>query len=235
MPSVLLIEDDPRITEPLERALTMQQFTVMVTHNGEDGLEVARAEAPDVVVLDVMMPGLSGWDVCKQLRQESTVPILMLTALDEEVDRILGLELGADDYLTKPFSPRELIARIRAMLRRVELDRQEPQEEPPTGYQIGDVYLDLSRREVLKAGNPMRLRFKEFELLKYLMHHAGTVVTRDTLFNEVWSTDWYGDTRTLDVHIRWLRQKIEDDPSNPHYIRTVRSVGFEFAKDGLSS
>lgn len=231
IPSVLLVEDDIRITEPLERALNLQQFKVIVAHNGREGLEMARSQSPDIVILDVMMPELSGWDVCKQLRQESAVPILMLTALDEEVDRILGLELGADDYLTKPFSSRELIARIRAMLRRVQLDRQQSVEDVPSNYKIGDVYLDLTRREVLKADKPLHLRFKEFELLKLLMHHAGTIVTRETVFNEVWGTEWYGDTRTLDVHIRWLRQKIEDDSSNPRYIRTIRGVGFEFMKD----
>lgn len=230
IPSVLLVEDDIRITEPLERALTLQQFKVLVAHNGREGLEMARSHSPDIVILDVMMPELSGWDVCKILRQESAVPILMLTALDEEIDRILGLELGADDYLTKPFSSRELVARIRAMLRRVQLDRQQPAEDVPSNYKIGDVYLDLTRREVLKADKPLHLRFKEFELLKLLMHHAGTIVTRETVFNEVWGTEWYGDTRTLDVHIRWLRQKIEDDSSNPQYIRTIRGVGFEFMK-----
>lgn len=231
IPSVLLVEDDIRITEPLERALNLQQFKVLVAHNGREGLEMARSQSPDIVILDVMMPELSGWDVCKLLRQESAVPILMLTALDEEVDRILGLELGADDYLTKPFSSRELIARIRAMLRRVQLDRQQPVEDVASNYKIGDVCLDLTRREVLKADKPLHLRFKEFELLKLLMHHAGTIVTRETVFNEVWGTEWYGDTRTLDVHIRWLRQKIEDDSSNPRYIRTIRGVGFEFMKD----
>lgn len=229
-PIILLVEDDIRITEPLERALKLQQFSVLVAHNGRDGLEIALSQAPDVVVLDVMMPELSGWDVCKQLRQKSTVPILMLTALDEEVDRILGLELGADDYLTKPFSSRELIARIRAMLRRVQLDRKVPNEEA-TDYRVGDIHLDVSRHEVTKLGQALHLRHKEFELLKLLMYHARTVVTRDKLFNEVWGTDWYGDTRTLDVHIRWLRQKIEDDPSNPKYIRTIRSVGFQFVQD----
>ena len=229
--SVLLVEDDIRIKEPLERALNLQQFKVIVAHNGREGLEMARSQSPDIVILDVMMPELSGWDVCKLLRQESAVPILMLTALDEEVDRILGLELGADDYLTKPFSSRELVARIRAMLRRVQLDRQQPVEDIPTSYKIGDIQLDLNRREVLKADNALHLRFKEFELLKLLMHNAGTIVTRETLFNEVWGTEWYGDTRTLDVHIRWLRQKIEDNASKPQYIRTVRSVGFEFMKD----
>ncbi len=231
MPTVLLVEDDVRITEPLERALRLQQFDVLVAHDGRAGLDMALDQDPDIVVLDVMMPEMSGWDVCKLLRQESTVPIMMLTALDEEVDRILGLELGADDYLTKPFSSRELIARIRALLRRVQLDRIHPVEEPPTDYEIGDIRLDIARREVLKAGETLKLRYKEFELLKLLMHHAGTVVTRDTLFNDVWGTEWYGDTRTLDVHIRWLRQKIEDDPSDPLYIRTVRGVGFEFVKE----
>ena len=235
MPTVLLVEDDPRITEPFERALQMHQFDVLVAHNGRDGLDLAREHKPDIVILDVMMPELSGWDVCQQLRQESTVPILMLTALGEEVDRILGLELGADDYLTKPVSARELVARIRAMLRRVQLSRQDPiTEETPSEYRVGEIVLSDVRREVLKNGETLQLRYKEFELLKLLMHNAGTVVTRETLFNEVWGTEWYGDTRTLDVHIRWLRQKIEDDPSSPRYIRTIRGVGFEFVGEDRS-
>ena len=231
---ILLIDDDAYITQPLARTLREHGYQVSVANNGQEGLRLALAQQPnlqppDIVVLDVMMPGMDGWEVCRRLREQSVVPILMLTALNEEVDRILGLELGADDYLTKPFSTRELLARIKAMVRRVALDRAAPEV---TSLTIGDVELNLNTRQVHKAGKLLTLRHKEFELLTLLMSRAGHAISRAEIFDEVWGTDWLGDTRTLDVHIRWLRERIEDDPSHPHYIQTVRGTGYRFATDG---
>ena len=224
MTTLLLIDDDPMITEPLTRQLKLAGYEVMVAHDGRSGLEIALTSQPNLVVLDVMMPEMDGWELCQKLRQSSVVPILMLTALGEEVDRILGLELGADDYLAKPFSMRELKARIKALLRRVELDRQASPENIP--LTVGDIRLELDSRQVFKKEKLLQLRYKEFELLSLLLSRAGDVVTRAELFDKVWGTDWLGDTRTLDVHIRWLREKIEANPSQPRYIQTVRGVGY---------
>lgn len=228
MSRILLIDDEVMITEPLARALREAGFSVGVAHDGERGLAMALSEPPDLVVLDVMMPGMDGWQLCQQLRRHSKVPIVMLTALGEEVDRILGLELGADDYLTKPFSTRELVARVRAMLRRVKFEHEPAQRS----LQIGAVRMDWEARQVFKGERELELRHKEFEVLSLLMGRQGEVVTRAQLFDEVWGTDWLGDTRTLDVHIRWLREKLEDNPSDPRYIRTVRGVGYRFARSG---
>ncbi|VAW34345.1 Phosphate regulon transcriptional regulatory protein PhoB (SphR) [hydrothermal vent metagenome] len=224
MTTLLLIDDDPMITEPLTRQLEMAGYEVLVAHDGRSGLEMAQSSQPDLVVLDVMMPEMDGWELCQKLRQSSVVPILMLTALGDEVDRILGLELGADDYLAKPFSVRELKARIKAVLRRVELDRQAV--PAPNNYVVGDIRLEVDSRQLFKNGELLHLRYKEFELLSLLLSRAGDVVTRAELFDKVWGTDWLGDTRTLDVHVRWLREKIEADPSQPRYIQTVRGVGY---------
>ncbi|MCP4359446.1 MAG: response regulator transcription factor [Chloroflexi bacterium] len=224
--TILLIDDDPLITEPLSRSLRQQNYEVLVADNGRLGLQTALAQHSDIVILDVMMPEMDGWEVCRQLRQQSGVPILMLTALGEEIDRILGLELGADDYLTKPFSTRELLARIKAMLRRVALDQAVPIAQT---LQAGDITLIIDTRQVLKGKRPLTLRYKEFELLVLLMSNAGQVVTRTEIFDKVWGTDWLGDTRTLDVHIRWLREKIETNASRPQLIQTVRGVGYQFA------
>lgn len=230
---ILLVDDDAYITQPLARTLTEHGYRVSVAHSGQEGLRRALTAqgdlgAPDLVVLDVMMPGMDGWEVCRRLREQSVVPILMLTALNEEVDRILGLELGADDYLTKPFSTRELLARIKAMIRRVALDRTAAEV---TKFTIGDVELNLNTRQVTKAGKLLPLRHKEFELLTLLMSRAGEAIPRAVIFDEVWGTDWLGDTRTLDVHIRWLRERIEEDPSHPHYIQTVRGTGYRFTTE----
>jgi DNA-binding response OmpR family regulator len=223
---ILLIDDDPMITEPLGRALRESGYQVQVAGTGPDGLAMALAEKPSLVLLDVMLPGMDGWQLCQQLRQRSAVPILMLTALGDQVDRILGLELGADDYLTKPFSTRELLARIRAMLRRISLDQQTANSE----WQVGDLRINFATRQVWKQGKELTLRYKEFELLSLLISRQGEVVTRAELLDEVWGTEWLGDTRTLNVHTRWLREKIEDDPGNPRYIRTVRGVGYSFLR-----
>lgn len=226
MTRILMIEDDPLIFGPVKRALEQAGYTVSIAKDGASGLAAALEYGSDLVILDILLPEMDGWEVCKMLRQHSTVPVLMLTALGDEVDRILGLELGADDYLTKPFSSRELMARIKALLRRVEMDMQ-------TGIKsrqiaIKEVTLNLDSRTVQKGHETLELRYKEFELLSLLMLKAGQVVTRAEIFDVVWGTDWLGDMRTLDVHIRWLREKLEDDPGDPHYIQTVRSVGYRF-------
>src|SRR5689334_23288695 len=226
MTTVLIIDDDRRLTEPMQYQLEKLEYTVAVAHNGPEGLHLTLSEKPDVIVLDIMLPGMDGWQVCQEIRRFSQVPILMLTALGSEVDRIHGLEIGADDYLSKPFSSQELIARLRAMLRRVQWDQN---VSPDTVLQIGRVRVDNVGRRAYKDSIELTLRHKEYDLLAYLMQRAGTVVSRETLFNQIWGTDWFGDTRTLDVHMRWLRQKIEDDPSAPRYLQTVRGVGYRFA------
>ncbi|MEM7346300.1 MAG: response regulator transcription factor [Chloroflexota bacterium] len=226
MIKIILIDDDPLITDPLARALKQQGYEVLVAHDGQAGVDLFLAEQPNLVVLDILMPVMDGWAVCRRLREESVVPILMLTALDEEIDRILGLELGADDYLTKPFSTRELIARIKAMLRRVQFDQTTP---PAKTLTLGAITVDIEARQALKSGVPLELRYKEFELLSLLLGKSGQVISRADILDQVWGIDWLGDTRTLDVHVRWLREKIEDDPSQPRYVQTVRGVGYRFA------
>lgn len=228
MTRILLIEDDALIIEPVEEALINAGYTVSVARDGKTGHDMALSQKPDLILLDIMLPTMDGWEICKAVRAQSSVPIVMLTALSDEIDLILGLELGADDYLTKPFSTRELIARVRANLRRVVLDQG--QAPPPTELRIGDIYVDLDAHRAFKNKRELSLRHKEFELLTLLMGRAGEAVTRAELFDEVWGTDWLGDTRTLDVHIRWLREKIEQDPSKPVYLITVRGVGYRFVK-----
>jgi len=230
---LLLVDDEKMITEPLAGQLRQSGYDVLVAHDGRSGLETALQEKPDLVILDILLPGMDGWAVCKELRQASTVPILMLTALGDEVDRIVGLELGADDYLVKPFSTRELLARIRALLRRVKFEHLP--SRPQQDFIAGDLRLDLDMRQAYKNSEQLILRYKEFELLSYLMSKAGLPVSRAELFDQVWGTDWLGDTRTLDVHIRWLREKIEDDPSNPQYIQTIRGYGYRFIAFGDES
>ncbi len=192
MTNILLIDDDPLITRPLARSLESHGYTVSIAENGKDGLQQALETRPDIVVLDVMMPEMNGWDVCKELRNQSGVPILMLTAMSEEIDRILGLELGADDYLTKPFSARELAARIKAMLRRVAIDQTPIPEQTVT---IDDLTINFDRREVHRGDTALNLRYKEFELLTLLMNKKGQVVDRAEIFDLVWGTDWLGDTQ----------------------------------------
>jgi two-component system response regulator RegX3 len=224
--SILLIDDDEKLTSPLRTAFERAGYTVSVAHDGHTGLSMAMMEAPHVIVLDVMMPGLDGWQVCQAIRQRSNVPIIMLTALDDSMDRIRGLELGADDYLVKPFSFQELEAHVRAMMRRVQLDTAASQPEQLVS---GDLAVDLGAHTVTRAGQIVATRQKEYDLLVVLMSRAGRVVTRTELFDEIWGTDWLGDTRTLDVHMSWLRAKLESDPANPEYIQTVRGVGYRFS------
>jgi two-component system, OmpR family, response regulator RegX3 len=224
--TVLLVEDEESITTPLAEALGREGFDTKVAGTVAESLALAKRVRPDLVLLDVMLPDGSGFDVCRELRRTSQVPIIMLTARGEEADRVVGLELGADDYVVKPFSAREVVARIRAVLRRTDAGPGAVTEGP---MEIGEVRLDPDRREVTKAGEPVELSRKEFELLQLLMQNAGTVVKRERLIDEVWDVNWFGSTKTLDVHVSGLRKKLGDDSSEPRYLHTVRGVGFRFA------
>ena len=225
MTTVLLIEDEASISEPLIDALTTMGFDAALAENGADGLARAAELKPDIVLLDLGLPDMDGRDVCRTLRTTSTVPIIMLTARGLEVDRVVGLELGADDYVVKPFSVSELAARMRAVLRRA----APADAAAPAGITIGPVHLDERTWTVTLDGEPVTLARREFELLRLLMQNAGTVLTRERLMEEVWDTNWFGPTKTLDVHVSALRRKIADDPQHPRYIHTVRGVGFRFA------
>ena len=223
---ILLVEDEESITAPLSEALSREGFDTSVAGTAVAALELAASARPDLVLLDVMLPDGSGFDVARELRRTSRVPIIMLTARGEEADRVAGLELGADDYVVKPFSARELVARVRAVLRRA-AEAAEPRAAGP--IELGDVRLDADRRSTSFRGEELELSRKEFDLLRLLMENAGSVVTRERLIDEVWDTNWFGSTKTLDVHISGLRKKLHDDPSSPRYIHTVRGVGFRFA------
>ncbi len=225
MTHILLIDDERKLTDPLRTAFEHDGYIVSIAHDGHTGLSLAIVENPDVIVLDVMMPGLDGWQVCQAIREHKTMPIIMLTALDDPQDRIKGLELGADDYLVKPFSYAELKAHVSAMLRRVRLDGGLCL---PNRLVSGNIVLDREAHTVTKDGKVLNLRQKEYEILLLLMSQAGKVVTRERLFDEVWGTDWLGDTRTLDVHISWLRAKLEQDPAHPVHLQTVRGVGYRW-------
>ena len=229
---ILVVEDDLTLLETLEYNLAGEGYQVITAADGLTALEVARQEEPDLIVLDLMLPRLDGFEVCRILRREMSMPILMLTARAEEVDRVVGLEMGADDYLTKPFSMRELLARVKAQLRRVRLVREEMTGEQgaPRSEQLafGDLVVDLDRREILVRGETLHLKPKEFELLEFLARHRGMALSRDLLLERVWGWDYGGGSRTVDVHIRWLRSKIEVDPANPEHIVTVRGVGYCF-------
>ena len=225
---ILLIEDEEPIAESVGYSLQNEGFEVITAGDGVSGLAAARGSRPDLIILDLMLPKLSGLEVCRTVRKESSVPIIMLTAKTEEVDRVVGLELGADDYVTKPFSTRELIARVRAVLRRA---KGAAQDDNQMKLQAGDVSVDIARRRVTVGDKPIHLPLKQFELLRMLMMHQDKVLTRDYLFQTIWDSDSMYDTGTLDVHIRWLREKIEKDPSRPRYIRTVRGVGYRFVAE----
>ena len=223
--TILLVEDEPAIAEPLAETLTREGFHLEVAGTAADAVDAAGRIRPDLILLDLMLPDGSGFDVCREVRRESQVPIIMLTARGTETDRVVGLELGADDYVVKPFSARELVARIRAVLRRT--SAATPATAGP--QQIGAVELDPSARTVTLRGTPLELTRKEFDLLALLMGQAGTVVSRERLIDEVWDVNWFGSTKTLDVHVSGLRKKLGDDSAAPRYIHTVRGVGFMFA------
>jgi two-component system, OmpR family, response regulator RegX3 len=224
--TILLVEDEESITAPLSEALSREGFEPVIAGTAAEALELAASRSPDLVLLDLGLPDGSGLDVCRELRARSTVPIIMVTARGEETDRVVGLEVGADDYVVKPFSARELIARIRAVLRRTAAAPAASTEEV---VELGDVRIDRARRSASLAGEQLELSRKEFDLLQLLLDNAGTVVTRERLIDEVWDTNWFGSTKTLDVHVSSLRRKLGDDSQNPRFIHTVRGVGFRFA------
>jgi two-component system response regulator RegX3 len=221
---VLVVEDEESISDPLSYMLRREGFEVSVAETGPDGLREFDRTGADVVLLDLMLPGLSGTEVCRALRQKSNVAIIILTARDSEVDKVVGLELGADDYVTKPFSHRELLARIRAVLRR----GAESEELLSPTIEAGPVRLDVERHTVAVNGETVALPLKEFDLLELLLRNAGRVLTRGQLIDRIWGSDYVGDTKTLDVHVKRLRAKIEPDPANPKYLLTVRGLGYKF-------
>jgi len=225
-PSILLVEDERTITEPLAEALEREGFVPAVAGTAAEAMENAAGAPPDLVLLDIGLPDGSGLDVCRELRRRTEVPIIMLTARGAEADRVAGLELGADDYIVKPFSAREVVARVRAVLRRTSPGAAGDGAER---VEIGELMLDTARHEARHGDAPLELSRKEFDLLRVLMEGAGTVLTRETLIEEVWDMNWFGSTKTLDVHISGLRRKLEDDPKDPRYIHTVRGVGFRFS------
>ncbi len=225
MAHILIVDDEPVIVDSLAYSLRREGYEVSIAENGPDALDLFERDHPDLIVLDIMLPGMDGLEVCKRLRLKSTVPIIMLTARSDEVDKILGLEIGADDYLPKPFSFRELLARIRSLFRRVALDQQ---SDGGSMLKIGNLMIDGVARKAIKNQLEIQLSAREFDLLYFLMSQAGRACSRQELLNQVWGMEWSGDPRTLEVHIRWLRLKIEDDPTNPGYIQTVRGYGYRF-------
>ncbi|MBE2221879.1 MAG: response regulator transcription factor [Anaerolineae bacterium] len=239
---VLVVEDERTLLETLEYNLDHQGYQVYTAENGRDAVKIARETLPDLIVLDVMLPGIDGFEVCRILRKELSVPIIMLTARSEEVDKIVGLEMGADDYLTKPFSMRELLARVKALLRRVELIREDivseqldadgedamGRQKSASSLAYGNLVIDQKRREVRLDEEAIRLKPKEFELLYFLARNQGMALSRDLILERVWGWSYDGNSRTVDVHVRWLREKIEPDPQNAQRIVTVRGIGYRF-------
>jgi DNA-binding response OmpR family regulator len=230
--TVLVVEDEPTLRETLAEALEAEGYRIVTAADGREALTRFRAERPDLVLLDLMLPELSGIEVCRIIRQESGVPIVMLTAKDSELDKVVGLELGADDYVTKPFSLRELSARLRALFRRSETLAA---EAPPAIVDLGRVQVDLAGHRLMRDGEPLPLKPKAFELLAFLLRHPGQVFTRDQLLEHVWGYDYAGETRTVDVHVHWLRSRIEEDPGSPAFIHTVRGVGYVFRRPATGS
>ena len=224
MTRILIVEDEASFSDPLSWLLEREGHEVVVREDGRSGLEEFTRNPADLVLLDVMLPGMSGVEVCRELRRESGVPIIMLTAKDSEVDKVVGLEIGADDYVTKPYSARELLARINAVLRR----RIAPPAQEDHIVRVGDVELDADSHVVVVRGEPVSMPLKEFELLEMLMRNHGRVLTRAQLIDRVWGADYVGDTKTLDVHIKRVRGKVEENPSSPRMITTIRGLGYKF-------
>ena len=224
MTRILLVEDEESFSDPLSYLLRKEGYEVAVAETGPAALEDFDRDGADLVLLDLMLPGLSGMDVCRALRHRSSVPVIMLTAKDSEIDKVVGLEIGADDYVTKPYSSRELLARIKAVLRR----GQEPEELKPATFESGPVRMDIERHVVTVNGQHTALPLKEFELLEMLLRNSGRVLTRVQLIDRVWGSDYVGDTKTLDVHVKRLRAKVEPDPASPQFIVTVRGLGYKF-------
>jgi DNA-binding response OmpR family regulator len=231
--NILIVEDEPALRDTLIYNLKKDGFTVEAVGDGRSALESARRLQPDLIVLDIMLPELDGFEVARILRKEMSTPILMLTARDDEIDRVVGLEVGADDYLTKPFSMRELMARVKAQLRRTRLLREElektsqPEKKQET-MSFNDLVINITRREVTLHNTPLQLKPKEYELLEFFAAHKGKMLSREFILERVWGWDFIGDSRTVDVHVRWLRQKVEGDPGNPTRIVTVRGGGYRF-------
>lgn len=230
---ILVVDDEISLQETLAYNLKKQGYDVITTGDGMDALDLARENKPDLVILDVMLPGLDGFEVCRILRREMITPVLMLTARDDEIDRVVGLEVGADDYLAKPFSMRELLARVKAMLRRVRLDREaisqtEADRPDATVMEFDNLRIDMSRREITVDGEVVPFKPKEYELLTFFGQHMGKVLSREYILERVWGWDFIGDSRTVDVHVRWLREKIETEPATPQRIVTVRGAGYRF-------
>lgn len=228
MTRILVVEDEESLSEAIAFLLSKEGFEVDIASTGPAAIEKFELNGADLILLDLMLPGLSGTEVCRQIRTKSSVPIIMLTAKDSEIDKVVGLELGADDYVTKPYSSRELIARIRAVLRRGEMIESNTEVGILT---VGPVRLDIDRHMITVNGLPVSLPLKEFELLEFLMRNAGRVLTRMQLIDRVWGSDYVGDTKTLDVHIKRLRAKIEKDPANPEFIQTVRGMGYKMERN----
>ena len=231
--SILIVEDEPALRDTLSYNLKKDGFAVEAVGDGRAALESARRLKPDLIVLDLMLPEIDGFEVCRILRQEMITPILMLTARDDEIDRVVGLEVGADDYLTKPFSMRELMARVKAQLRRSRLLREQieqtnPKEKPQEKLTFGNLVINLTRREVTLDGAPIALKPQEYDLLLFFAEHKGQMLSREFILERVWGWDFIGDSRTVDVHVRWLRQKIEEESSKPTRIVTVRGGGYRF-------
>lgn len=232
---ILVVDDEISLQETLAYNLKKQGYEVQTTGDGAEALDLAREIKPDLIILDVMLPGLDGFEICRILRREMTTPVLMLTARDDEIDRVVGLEVGADDYLAKPFSMRELIARVKALLRRVRLVREEvtavqaDKEKPKAEIlEFDNLRIDMTRREITVDGDVVAFKPKEYELLTFFAQHQGQVLSREFILERVWGWDFIGDSRTVDVHVRWLREKIERDPANPRRIITVRGAGYRF-------
>lgn len=224
MEKILIVEDDRNLLDTIKYNLQKEGYKVVTAGDGAEAIAIARLEKPSLIILDIMLPKMDGFEVCRILRKETSTPIIMLTAKTDETDKIVGLEIGADDYISKPFSLRELLARVRAVLRRVKTIEIQPEERL---LKIGDIEIDLIRHQVSSGTQIIRLTPKEFDLLAFLARNKGAVFTRDQLLEKVWGYDFAGDTRTVDVHISWLRQKLEANPSNPKYIVTVRGVGYK--------
>ncbi len=229
--TILIVEDENTLRGAIAYNMMKQGYQVEQAADGVNGLEKARSLSPDLLLLDLMLPGIDGFELCRRYRQEASIPIIILTARNEEIDRVIGLEIGADDYITKPFSMRELLARVKAQLRRVQMDRMEKGVEPHANSPIlifNNLEIDVVRFEVRLNGEPAPVTPKEFELLAFLANHKGQALSRELILERVWGWDYVGNTRTVDVHVRWLREKIEEDPAHPQHIVTVRGIGYRF-------
>lgn len=236
MARILVIEDEKPIADIIKYNLEKEGYEVTVAYSGEEGVEAYKEVRPELIVLDLMLPDKDGLTACKEIRQESTVPILILTAKDSEVDRVIGLEIGGDDYVTKPFSNRELLARVRALLRRVSYNSNAVNKKAQKRtIKVGDLKIDFKKAVVEKNGREIELTNREFKLLSYLVEHSDEVLTRDRLLNEVWGMEYFGEDRTVDVTVRRLREKIEDDAGNPRYIMTKRGMGYYFRRPANAS